>query len=62
MRLFLLRSATRQTTMDMPKWAQAMDDLARMQDGFIGIESARSELGITVSYWDSVESIRKWKT
>lgn len=28
-----------------------MEDLAKKQDGFIGIESARSEIGITVSYW-----------
>ncbi|MDX1830210.1 MAG: antibiotic biosynthesis monooxygenase [Lutibacter sp.] len=35
--------------------------LANKQKGFLGIESARNELGITVSYWDSLESIKKWK-
>jgi len=35
--------------------------LASKQDGFLGIESAREELGITVSYWRDLESIKKWK-
>ncbi len=35
--------------------------LASEQEGFLGIESARNELGITVSYWEDLESIKKWK-
>ena len=31
-----------------------MEELAKLQPGYLGIESARSELGITVSYWESV--------
>jgi len=41
--------------------AEAMEELARTQPGFLGIESARDGLGITVSYWDSLESITAWK-
>ena len=41
--------------------AVLMEELAKKQEGFLGIESARSELGITVSYWKSLESIRQWK-
>ena len=41
--------------------ANAMDELARQQDGYLGIESARNEIGITVSYWQSLEAIRDWK-
>jgi heme-degrading monooxygenase HmoA len=41
--------------------ADSMVALARKQEGFIGVESARNELGITVSYWKDLESIRKWK-
>ncbi|WP_242696035.1 antibiotic biosynthesis monooxygenase family protein [Desertivirga brevis] len=41
--------------------ADLMVELARKQEGFIGVESARNELGITVSYWKDLESIRKWK-
>ena len=36
-----------------------MVELAEQQDGFLGVESARNELGITVSYWKDLESIRK---
>jgi heme-degrading monooxygenase HmoA len=35
--------------------------LAKVQEGFLGLESARNEIGITVSYWKDLESIRKWK-
>jgi heme-degrading monooxygenase HmoA len=41
--------------------AARMVDLAKQQPGFIGIESARDEIGITVSYWKSVEAIQAWK-
>lgn len=41
--------------------AQRMVDLAAEQPGFLGIESAREETGITVSYWSDLESIRNWK-
>ncbi|WP_435623839.1 antibiotic biosynthesis monooxygenase family protein [Flagellimonas sp.] len=41
--------------------AQDMEDLARKQPGFLGFESARSSLGISISYWESLESISRWK-
>lgn len=41
--------------------AVLMEELAKKQDGFLGVESARSEIGITVSYWKDLESIKKWK-
>ncbi|MDB4937862.1 MAG: glutathione S-transferase [Labilithrix sp.] len=43
--------------------ARAMVELAAKQPGFLGIESARGPdgVGITVSYWDSLEAIRSWK-
>ena len=41
--------------------AQHMLDLAAMQPGFLGVESARDGLGITVSYWADLESIRNWR-
>jgi heme-degrading monooxygenase HmoA len=41
--------------------ADAMANLAAAQPGYLGIESAREGLGITVSYWDSLESIAAWK-
>jgi len=38
-----------------------MIELASQQDGFLGVESARNEIGITVSYWRNLDSIRKWR-
>ena len=38
-----------------------MVELASQQPGYLGYESARSELGITVSYWQSIEDIKNWK-
>lgn len=35
--------------------------LAKVQDGFLGMESARNKIGITVSYWRDLESISQWK-
>ena len=39
-----------------------MEKLAAEQPGFLGVESARNEIGITVSYWESMEAIANWKT
>ncbi len=41
--------------------AERMETLAKIQEGYLGIESARNEIGITVSYWNSLESILSWK-
>ena len=41
--------------------ADAMFALAAQQPGFLGIESARDSIGITVSYWESLEAIAAWK-
>ena len=41
--------------------ANRMVELAKQQDGFLGVESAREELGITVSYWRDLDSIKRWK-
>lgn len=38
-----------------------MMNLAEKQGGFLGVESARNEIGITVSYWNDLESIKNWK-
>jgi len=43
------------------KMAQKMVELASKEDGFLGIESARDSIGISVSYWKDLESIANWK-
>ncbi len=40
--------------------AERMVELSAQQPGFLGMESARDGLGITVSYWSSRESIKAW--
>lgn len=39
-----------------------MLNLAARQDGFLGVESASEDIGITVSYWRDLKSISKWKS
>ena len=41
--------------------AEKMVELASSQPGFLGVESARNELGITVSYWKDMEAIKNWR-
>lgn len=41
--------------------ADSMMELAKKQTGFLGVESARNEVGITVSYWESIDAIKKWQ-
>lgn len=41
--------------------SERMVALAEQQPGFLGVESARGNLGITVSYWKDLDSIRRWK-
>ena len=41
--------------------ANRMVELAEQQPGFLGVESARVDVGITVSYWADLESIKHWK-
>ncbi|GGX89883.1 hypothetical protein GCM10007160_16620 [Litchfieldella qijiaojingensis] len=46
---------------DYEAMATRMVELASQQPGFLGVESAREDVGITVSYWDSLEAIKRWK-
>jgi heme-degrading monooxygenase HmoA len=41
--------------------ADEMVQLAEVQPGYLGHESARDGLGITISYWESLEAIKNWK-
>jgi heme-degrading monooxygenase HmoA len=47
------------------KTANRMEELAKQQEGYLGIESARDNPeasgGITVSYWKDLTSITNWK-
>lgn len=41
--------------------AQKMVALAELQPGYLGIESVREGLGVTVSYWADLQGIKNWK-
>ena len=41
--------------------ADKMEHLAKQQNGFLGMESARNNLGITAIYWETLEAIENWK-
>lgn len=43
--------------------ANKLEEIASSQPGFLGIESVRdaSGFGITISYWESLEYIARWK-
>ena len=46
---------------DYGKTTNRMVELAQTMPGYLGHESAREGLGITVSYWQDLESIKNWK-
>lgn len=41
--------------------AADMEKLVETQPGFLGYESARNEIGITISYWKDLESVKNWR-
>ncbi|WP_110670206.1 antibiotic biosynthesis monooxygenase family protein [Salinicola halophilus] len=41
--------------------AERMLALAKERSGFLGLESAREAVGLTVSYWRDLEAIASWK-
>ncbi len=43
------------------KMSEKMEQLAKKQPGYLGMDNARNEVGITVSYWESLEAITNWK-
>ena len=57
----IFTSTTSDNTEGYVDMAAKMVELARLQPGSPGIESARSEVAITVSYWSDRESIKAWK-
>ncbi|MEM7187744.1 MAG: antibiotic biosynthesis monooxygenase [Bacteroidota bacterium] len=50
-----------QQTEGYSQMADRMEALAREQPGFLGFEHARDQLGISISYWRSLDDIATWK-
>jgi heme-degrading monooxygenase HmoA len=57
----IFTSTLTENTEGYSEMAQKMEELAKAQSGFLGIDSAREDVGITVSYWESLEAIKTWK-
>lgn len=57
----IFTSTQTEDTKGYNKMAEKMEILAKQQEGYLGIDSARSNVGITVSYWESLEAIKNWK-
>ncbi|WP_197318661.1 antibiotic biosynthesis monooxygenase [Saccharomonospora sp. NB11] len=48
-------------TYDYGETARRMVELASRQPGFLGVDSVRDGVGITVSYWRDEASIAAWR-
>lgn len=60
----IFTSKQSENTSGYAEMSQKMEDFAKKQKGFLGIESAHSPEtsgGITVSYWETLEDIKNWK-
>lgn len=57
----IFTSILRKNISGYQEMALKMEQLARIQPGYLGFESAREDLGISVSYWKDEESIIAWK-
>ena len=57
----IFTSVRTKIALDYAETAEKMLQLAHTMPGFLGVESARNEIGITVSYWESLAAIKHWK-
>lgn len=57
----IFTSTQTEHTKGYTEMANKMEALAKEQKGYIGIDSAREAVGITVSYWRSLDAIKNWK-
>lgn len=57
----IFTSTQTENTAGYAEMAKNLEQLAKQQPGYIAMESVRDGLGITVSYWESLEAIKNWK-
>ena len=65
----IFTSTLNENTEGYSEMADKMEALAKQQEGYLGIDSARDNtstslsgaVGITVSYWESLDAIKNWK-
>ena len=54
----------KQNNIDYNHTAEKIENLAKKQDGYLGIEhfyNKQNKMSITISYWKSLDDIKKWK-
>jgi heme-degrading monooxygenase HmoA len=57
----IFTSTQRENIEGYTEMADNMEAFAKQQPGYLGMESARNEIGITISYWESLDAIKNWK-
>lgn len=57
----IFTSKQTEDTSGYAEMATKMEALAQKQPGYLGMEHARSALGITISYWKTEAAIASWK-
>lgn len=57
----IFTSVKNEVSDDYTSMAELMVKMASEQEGFLGMESVSNEMGITISYWANLESIKHWK-
>ena len=57
----IFTTITTENTVGYEETAKKMEVLAKQQKGYLGMESARNQVGITISYWESEDAILQWK-
>ena len=50
-----------ENTLGYSEMATQMEHLAQQQAGYLGMDHARSAIGITISYWQTEADILNWK-
>ena len=57
----IFTSLLTENTEGYTEMAVAMEQLAKQQPGYLDFESAHEGIGITISYWESLDAIKQWK-
>ena len=48
-------------TQGYEEMAEKIEALAKTQEGFLGLDSCRDKIGVTISYWKDMAAIENWK-
>ncbi|WP_349675838.1 MULTISPECIES: hypothetical protein [unclassified Leeuwenhoekiella] len=58
----IFTSTQSENTTGYNEMAAQMEHLAQQQTGYLGMDHTRSEVGITISYWQTEADLLNWKT